>query len=71
MKTNCKTFLVTALLAIAGATAHAVVRPHSKTIVVESPEDLPVLAQLAAEAMYLYDTYDGIGMPDLMSQLDS
>jgi len=59
MKTNCKTFLVTALLAVAGATAHAVVRPHSKTITVESPEDLPVLAQPDAEAMYLYDTSDG------------
>lgn len=59
MNTNFKTLVVIALLAIAGTTAHAIVRPHSKTIVVESPEDLPVLAQPDAEAMYLYDTYDG------------
>jgi hypothetical protein len=59
MRTNLTTFLVTALLAVAGATAHAVVRPHTKTIVVESPEDLPALAQPDGEAMYLYDTYDG------------
>ena len=59
MKTNFTTFLFTALLALAGTTAHAVVKPHSKTIVVESPEDLPVLAQPDAEAMYLYDTSDG------------
>ncbi|MGC2546730.1 MAG: hypothetical protein WA426_12860, partial [Silvibacterium sp.] len=59
MKTNFTTFLVTTTLAIAGATAHAVVRPHSKTIIVESPASLPVLAQVDAEAMYLHDTNDG------------
>jgi hypothetical protein len=59
MNTNFKALLATAILAISGATAHAVVRPHSKTIVVESPDNLPVLAQADAEAMYLHDTTDG------------
>lgn len=60
MNTNFKVFLATTILAAAAAAAHAVVRPpHSKTIVVESPENLPVLAQVDAEAMYLHDTSDG------------
>jgi hypothetical protein len=59
MKANFKVFLATTILATAGATANAVVRPHSRTIVVESPEHLPVLAQADAEAMYLHDTSDG------------
>jgi hypothetical protein len=59
MNTNFKAFLATAVLAITGATAEAAVRPHTKTIVVESPENLPALAQADAEAMYLHDTNDG------------
>jgi hypothetical protein len=59
MNTNFKVLLATTLLATAGATAHAVVRPHSKTIVVDSPDNLLVLAQTDAEAMYLHDTNDG------------
>jgi hypothetical protein len=59
MNTNFKALLATAILAISGTTAHAIVRPHSKTIVVESPDNLPVLAQANAEAMYLHDTTDG------------
>jgi hypothetical protein len=59
MNTNFKALLATAILAISGATAHAIVRPYSKTIVVESPDNLPVLAQADAEAMYLHDTTDG------------
>ena len=59
MTTNCKIVFVTALLAVAGATAHPIVRPHSKEIVVDSPDDVPVLAQQDAEAMYLHHTHDG------------
>jgi hypothetical protein len=59
MNTHLKAFLITTILAGSGATAHAIVRPHSKTIVVESPVNLPVLAQADAEAMYLHDTTDG------------
>jgi hypothetical protein len=59
MNTNFKALLSTAILAISGTTAHAIVRPHSKTIIVESPDNLPVLAQANAEAMYLHDSTDG------------
>jgi hypothetical protein len=59
MNTNVKALLATTILAITCATAQAVVRPESKTIVVESPQDLPVLAQANAEAIYLHNTNDG------------
>jgi hypothetical protein len=59
MKFKVKAFLVTATLTITGVTADAAVRHYSKTIVVESPESLPVLSQSDAEAMYLHDTNDG------------
>ena len=59
MNTTFKAFLATAILVITGATAEAAVRPHSKTIAIESPENLPALAQADAEAMYLHDTNDG------------
>jgi hypothetical protein len=59
MNTNFKALLITTILGVFGATAHAVVRPHSKTIVVESPVNLPALAQADAEAIYLHDTTDG------------
>jgi hypothetical protein len=56
---NTKGFLATAILAATTLTANAATRPHSKTIVVESPANLPLLAQNNADAMYLYDTGDG------------
>ncbi len=59
MNTNIKVLLATTILAITCATGEAAVRPHSKTIVVESPESLPMLAQANAEAMYLHNTNDG------------
>ena len=59
MNTNLKALLATAILAVSGTTAHAATRPHSKTIVVESPKNFPVLAQVDADAMYLHDTSDG------------
>jgi hypothetical protein len=59
MNTNFKALITTAILSILGTTAHAAARPHSKTIVVESPDNLPVLAQPDADAMYLHDTPDG------------
>ena len=59
MNTHFKALLTTAILAISGATAGAAVRPHSNTIVVDSPKNVPSLAQTDAEAMYLHDTNDG------------
>src|ERR1700750_3273544 len=54
-----KSFSLATLLTLATVCAEAAVIPHSKTIVVESPENLPVLAQWNADAMYLHDTSDG------------
>jgi hypothetical protein len=54
-----KSFSLATLLTFATVCAEAVVIPHSKTIVVESPENLPVLAQRNADAIYLHDTSDG------------
>jgi hypothetical protein len=58
MTTNFKSFALAALV-LASLTANAVVVPHSKTIVVESPETQPILAEANPEAMYLHDTNDG------------
>lgn len=54
-----KTLLTATIVATATLTSSAATRPHSKTIVVESPDNLPILAQNAPEAMYLHDTSDG------------
>jgi len=59
MTTNFRILVTKAILAITSATAGGAVLPHSKTIAVESPENLPILAQTNAEAMYLHDTNDG------------
>ena len=59
MKPLINTLLMAAVLTTAGVSAEAATIPHSKNIVVESPSQLPVLAENAAEAMYLYDTGDG------------
>jgi hypothetical protein len=56
---NLKALLTATILATATLTSNAAVRPHSKTIVVESPENHPILAQGNPEAMYLHDTSDG------------
>jgi hypothetical protein len=56
---NLKALLTGTILATATLAAAAAVRPHSKTIVVESPETLPLLSQNDAVAMYLYDAHDG------------
>ena len=58
---NTEGFLfATAILAATTLTANALAtRPHLKTIVVESPANLPLLAQNDLQnAMYLYDTGD-------------
>jgi hypothetical protein len=59
MKPLVNALLIAAVLAATGVSAKAAVRPHSKTILVESPSQLPVLAKSGGEAMYLYDTGDG------------
>jgi hypothetical protein len=59
MKPLINTLLIAAVLATTGVSSKAAVRPHSKTILVESPSQFPVLAQHGGEAMYLYDTGDG------------
>ena len=56
---NTKGFLAIANLAGTTITANAAKRPHSQPIVVESPADLPLLAQNNANAMYLFDAGDG------------
>jgi glycine/D-amino acid oxidase-like deaminating enzyme len=56
---NSKALLFATILAMTTLTAGAAARPHSKTIVVESPENFPVLAQTDPAAMYLHDTSDG------------
>jgi hypothetical protein len=56
---NTKGFLATIILAATTLTASAATRPRPKTIVVESPANLPLLAQNDADAMYLYETGDG------------
>jgi hypothetical protein len=59
MQPLLNTLLMAAVLATTGVSAKAAVRAHSKTILVESPSQLPVLAENGGEAMYLYDTGDG------------
>ena len=59
MKPVINTLLMAAALATTVVSAGAATIAHSKTIVVESPAQLPVLAENAGEAMYLYDTGDG------------
>ena len=60
MKTQLFAPLVIAVLA-ATLNANAVTNksPHSRTIVVQSPSDTPVLAQANSEAMYLHKSGDG------------
>jgi hypothetical protein len=59
MKPLITTLLMAAVLATPGVSAEAAVRPHSKTVLVESSSQLPVLAENGGEAMYLYNTGDG------------
>lgn len=58
MQTQFLTRLVVAILAVTSITAHAATRTRSRTLVVQSPSDLPVLAQNDSEAMYLHVTGD-------------
>src|ERR1700733_3909142 len=59
MTTNFRILVTNAIVVMTSARAVGAVLPHSKTIAVESPENLPILAQTNAEAMYLHDTNDG------------
>jgi len=43
----------------ASVTVQANAQTHSRSIVVESPSDLPEMAQRSCEAMYLHDTGAG------------
>jgi hypothetical protein len=58
MKRVFNTMLAAAVFATV-MSAHAAESSHSKTIIVESPNDLPEAAQVVSEAMYLHDTGDG------------
>src|SRR5579864_4199663 len=60
MRTQMFAPLVFAILTTT-ITAHAITNkpPHSRTIVVESPSDTPVLAQADSEGMYLDKRGDG------------
>jgi hypothetical protein len=55
IKQNVRKMFVFAVIATA-ATMQAKARVSSKAIVVDSPSDLPEVAQRPTEAMYLYDT---------------
>lgn len=57
MRTHLFAPLVFAVLTMT-ITANAITKPHSKTIVVQSPSDTRVLAQANSEAMYLHKTGD-------------
>jgi hypothetical protein len=60
MTTHFLARLVVAALVITSIAANAAAnQSHSKTLVVQSPSDLPVLAQKGSEAMYLHDTGQG------------
>ena len=58
MKRVFNTMLATAVFATV-MSAQAAVASHSKTIIVESPTDLPEPARAVSEAMYLHETGDG------------
>jgi hypothetical protein len=59
MKGQFVTHLMVAALAVASINAHAATKNRSQTLVVQSPSDLPVLAQKGSEAIYLHDTGQG------------
>jgi hypothetical protein len=59
MKGQFVTHLMVAALAVASISAHAATKTRSHTLVVQSPSDLPVLAQKGGEAIYLHDTGQG------------
>ncbi|MGB8480444.1 MAG: hypothetical protein WCE63_16680 [Acidobacteriaceae bacterium] len=56
---NMKAFLTAMVLGVGTLASSAAVGQHSKTIAVESPDALRVLAYKNPAAMYLYDTNDG------------
>ncbi len=58
MKNRVGTIMLAAIFA-ATVTVQANAQTHSKSIVVESPSDLPEMAQRSSEAMYLHDTGAG------------
>lgn len=58
MRVSISKALVVAVFAVA-ASVQAGTKPRSKSIVVDSPADLPELAQRRSEAMYLHSTVSG------------
>jgi len=56
---NLKALLTATLVTATTVAANAAIRPHSKTIVIDSPANRSVLAESAPDAMYLQDTHDG------------
>jgi hypothetical protein len=58
MKLSISPILLAAVVAVT-ANAQAAQKLHSKTIIVETPSELPELAQIGGQAMYLHDTGDG------------
>jgi hypothetical protein len=58
MSINIKKAVMVALFAIT-ASAQAAAKPHSKSIVVDLPINLPELAQRSSEAMFLHSTGSG------------
>jgi len=58
MKNRVSTIMLAAIFA-ATVNVEANAQTHSKSIVVESPSNLPEMAQRSSEAMYLHDTGHG------------
>jgi hypothetical protein len=58
MKNLFTTILATSILAIT-LSAHAAVKSHSGSMIVEQPSDLPESAQNATDAIYLHETSAG------------
>ena len=58
MRNGMKKWMVVAIFA-ATVSVQANARTHSKSMVVESPSDLPEMAQRSSEAMYLHETNGG------------
>ena len=56
---NISAKFIIALNILTIAYAHAATTPSSRTTVIESPDNVSVLRQPNAEAMYLYDTNNG------------
>lgn len=59
MEFHINTLIAAMLVATTGVHVQAATRPHSNTLIVETPTNHPVLAEENAHAIYLHKTNDG------------